>query len=220
MFTSQVSISIDTLLHLEHPMQYVGFDWAAYEQISEEIGEGSGLKLTYKEGSLTIMPTSELHEIVAGILHNFIALAGMALRKEIVSTGSATLRSKRRSLGVEPDLSYFVSKADIHQTKATVEDELGLAPDIVVEIDVHHRSDQKVDIYAEFGVSELWRYDGERLVIFRLQPDGSYLPIAESVEIPVLNADVLTTFLARGLKEKQFVVLSDFQDWLREKLGA
>lgn len=220
MFTSQVSISIETLLHLRHPMQYVGFDWPAYKRLSEEIGEGSGLKLTYKEGLLTIVPTSELHELIASILHNFITFAGMSLQKEIISTGSATLRSKRRNFGVEPDLSYFVSKADIHQTKATVEEEIDLAPDIVVEIDIHHKSDQKVEIYAEFGISEFWRYDGERLVISRLQPEGSYLAIPDSVEIPVLNAEGLSEFLARGQKEKQFVVLSDFQNWLGEKLGA
>jgi Uma2 family endonuclease len=122
-------------------MQYVGLDWPAYEKLSKEIGEGSGLKLTYKEGLLTIMPTSERHELIAGILQNLITFAGMALQKDIVSTGSATLRSKRRNFGVEPDLSYFVSKADIHQTKTTVEDEIDLAPDIVVEIDIDHQSD-------------------------------------------------------------------------------
>ncbi|MBK8147704.1 MAG: Uma2 family endonuclease [Acidobacteria bacterium] len=161
--------------------------------------------------------TARTHCEYSSQFHNFCRHVPA---KEIISTGSATLRSKRRNFGVEPDLSYFVSKADIHQTKATVEEEIDLAPDIVVEIDIHHKSDQKVEIYAEFGISEFWRYDGERLVISRLQPDGSYLAIPDSVEIPVLNAEVLSEFLARGQKEKQFVVLSDFQNWLGEKLGA
>ncbi len=220
MFTSQVSISIDALLRLQYPMQYVGLDWPAYEQLSEEIGEGSGLKLTFNEGTLTVMPTSELHELIAGLLHNFITFAGLALRKEVVPTGSATMRSKRRKFGVEPDLSYFVSKADIHQTRSMVDEELELAPDIVVEIDVHHRSDHKVGIYSDFGIAEFWQYDGERLIIRKLQADGTYHEIPESVEIPMLSAAILTEFIGRGQSEKQFVVLSDFQNWLRMRVGA
>jgi hypothetical protein len=57
-------------------------------------------------------------------------------------------------------------------------------------------------------------------VISRLQPDGRYLAVTESVEIPVLSAEVLTHFLARARTEKQLVVLSDFQNWLREKVGV
>jgi len=214
MITAEVTFSRDELVGAKYPMQYVGIDWDTYEDISEEIGESSPVHLTYNNGVLTIMPVTELHELLTSLLHDFIRLAGLALRINVISTGKATMRSERRKYGVEPDLSYFVSKADIHQPKDYVPNELELAPDIIGEIDVYHPSDDKFEIYSEFGVSEFWQYNGERLKIFRLQASGEYKEIERSEEIPVLTGAVLSEFLKRGQNEKQFAVLSDFQNWL------
>ena len=197
-------------------MEFVGIDWQTYEDISAELGASTSLHLTYNKGVLTIMPVTELHELLTSLLHNFITFAGMNLRINAIATGKATLRSKRRNYGVEPDLSFFVSKADIHQIKNYVPKEIELAPDIVGEIDVHHPSDDKFEIYAEFGVSEFWQYNGERLKIYKLQINGEYKEIERSAELPILTGAVLTEFLKRGQTEQQFTVLSDFQNWLQE----
>lgn len=215
MVTAEVTFTREALVSLKHPMQYVGIDWHTYEEISEEIGESSPIHLTYNNGVLTIMPVTELHELLTGLLHDFVRLAGLALRMNVIATGKATMRSERRNYGVEPDLSFFVSKADIHQTKDYVPKEIELAPDIVGEIDVHHPSDDKFEIYAEFGVSEFWQYNGKKLKIFKLQTNNEYKEIERSEELPILTSEVLTEFLKRGQTEQQFTVLSDFQDWLQ-----
>lgn len=216
MITAEITFSKKDLLGLKNPMTLFGVDWETYEEISEELGESTSLHLTYNKGSLTIMPVTEIHELLTSLLHNFITFAGLTLRINVVPTGKATLRSKRRNYGVEPDLSYFVSKADIHQIKNYVPKEIELAPDIVVEIDIHHPSDDKFDIYSEFGVSEFWQYDGEKLKIYQLQKTGEYIEIEKSVELTILTAGILTEFLRRGQTEKQFEVLSDFQTWLQQ----
>ena len=220
MITAEVTFSREKLLSLKHPMEYVGIDWQTYEDISEELGESTPLHLTYNKGVLTIMPVTELHELLTGVLHNFIIFAGMTLRINVISTGKATMRSKRRNYGVEPDLSFFVSKSDIHQIKDYVPKELELAPDIVGEIDVHHPSDDKFEIYAEFGVSEFWQYNGEKLKIYKLQANSEYKEIERSEELPILTSAVLTEFLRRGQTEQQFTVLSDFQNWLEAEARA
>jgi Uma2 family endonuclease len=216
MITAEVTFSRDELVSVKYPMQYVGIDWQTYEEISEEIGESSPVHLTYNNGVLTIMPITELHELLIALMERLIGIVSLTIQTEIIPTGKATLRSKRRNYGVEPDLSYFVSKADIHQTKDYVPKEIELAPDIVCEIDVHHPSDDKFEIYAEFGVSEFWQYDGEKLKIFKLQQTGEYKEIERSEELPILTGAVLSEFLKRGQTERQFAVLSDFQNWLRE----
>ena len=215
MVTTEVTFSRSELVRLRHPMELVGIDWTAYEEISDEIGESNPLHLTYNKGVLTIMPTTEIHELLTTFLHDFIRMAGMTLRLNVVPTGKATMRSERRGYGVEPDLSYFVSKSDVHQTKNYVPKELELAPDIVGEIDVYHPSDDKFEIYAEFGVSEFWQYTDEKLRIFKLQANGEYLEVERSEELPILTGAILTEYLKRGQNEAQFTVLSDFQDWLQ-----
>ena len=217
MITAEVTFSRDELVSVKYPMQYVGIDWETYEEISEEIGESSPVHLTYNQGVLTVMPVTELHEFLTSLLHNLITFAGIALRKNVVPTGKATMRSKRREFAVEPDLSFFISKADRHIIKSFVPNELELAPDIVCEIDVHHPSDDKFEIYAELGVSEFWQYDGLKLKIFKLRSGGEYQEIERSEELPILTSEILSLFLQRGMNKAQFTgVLSDFQNWLEE----
>ena len=216
MVTTEIKVSKQDLLNIKTPMTLIGLDWQAYEDISEELGDSSLLHLTFNKGFLTFMPVTELHELLTSLLHNFITFAGMVLRVNIVPTGKATIRSKRRSYGVEPDLSYFVSKSDIHQIKSYVPKEVEISPDIVCEIDVYHLSDDKFEIYSEFGVSEFWLFNGEVLKIFKLQDTGEYLEVKQSQELPILNADILSEFLHRGQTQPQFEVLSDFQNWLQE----
>lgn len=216
MVTAEITISRKDLIGLKHPMMFVGLDWETYLEISEEIGESTGLHLTFNKGNLTIMPVTELHELLTALLHNFITFTGMQLQINIVPTGKATMRSERKSYGVEPDLSFFISKADIHQIKNYVPNELEMPPDIVVEIDIHHPSDDKFEIYAEFGVSEFWQYNGEKLKIYKLQGDGEYREIEKSEELPILTSARLSEFLKRGQAEEQFKILADFQNWLQE----
>ena len=216
MITAEITFSRNELLALKYPMEFVGIDWQTYEDISAELGASRAIQLTYKKGFLTIMPITELHEFLTGFLHDLIRFAGLSLRINVIDTGKATIRSKRRNYGVEPDLSYFVSKADIHQIKNYVPNEIELAPDIVGEIDIYHPSDDKFEIYSEFGVSEFWQYNGEKLKIFKLQADGKYAEIERSEELPILTSEILTEFLKRGQTEQQFTVLSDFQNWLQE----
>lgn len=218
MVTAEITFSREQLLGLNHPIEWFGVDWQTYEDISEELGESTSLHLTYNKGVLTIVPVTELHEILIILLERFITLVSLATQKNVIPTGKATLRSKRRAYGVEPDLSYFVSKADIHQIKNYVPNELELAPDIVGEVDIHHPSDDKFEIYSEFGISEFWQYNGENLKIYKLQENGDYSEIKRSEELPILTSAILTEFLRRGQTEEQFTVLSDFQNWLQANI--
>jgi len=45
------------------------------------------------------------------------------------------------------------------------------APELVIEIDISHGSLDKLPVYAGLGVVEVWRYDGQRLRVYRLE-DG------------------------------------------------
>src|SRR6266705_2398447 len=104
MVTAEVIFPHETLVNLEYPMQYLGLDWETYVELSEDLGDSASLHLTFYEGDLTIVPVTELHEILIALLHNFITFAGLHLRTNLIPTGAATLRSKSRLIGVEPDL--------------------------------------------------------------------------------------------------------------------
>lgn len=216
MVTAEITITRDQLLGISQPMQYAGIDWPTYEAISEELGESGSVRLAYKKGILTAMPITELHESIIRLLERLIGIVSLVCQTDILPTGSATIRSERRQIGVEPDLSYFVKNADIHRVKDYVQNEIELPPDIVVEIDINHRSDDKFGIYAELGVPEFWLYDGKMLVIYLLRENGRYEAVDHGKQLPILTAQILTDFLNRGQSETkgQFELLRDFQQWL------
>lgn len=216
MVTAQVTITREQLLSITQPAQFIGIDWETYEAIADELGESRPVVLTFQKGILTLMPLSEIHELLKTILHDFVRFAGLSSGINIVATGSATLRSRTKSIGVEPDLSYYVTKAGSHRVSRFVGAEPTEVPDIVIEIDISHRSDDKFSIYAELGVPEFWLYNGEVLLMHSLAESGQYSRIGQSREVPILRDSVLTEFLNRAYREEeQVVLLREFQEWLQ-----
>ena len=107
MVTAEITVSKKDLIGLRFPMSLVGVDCETYEEISEELGESTSLHLTFNKGTLTFIPVTEIHELLTRLLHNFITFTGLYLKTNVIPTGKATLRSKRRLYGVEPDLSFL-----------------------------------------------------------------------------------------------------------------
>lgn len=219
MVTAEVSFSKEELignLTPQNPLRLFGVSWTDYEKIAEEFGESNPFHITFNKGILIIMPVTEIHELLISLIERFMTIVSLVERINIVPTGKATMQSKQRDIAAEPDASYFVANAAAHRIKNYVPKEIELAPDIVVEVDIHHPSGDKFEIYAEFGVPEFWQYDGERLKIFKLQETGEYAEIENSEQIPILTGAILTEFLKRGLDKDQFTVLSEFQNQLQE----
>lgn len=219
MATAQVTFTKEELLkdlQPQNPLVLYGVSWEDYEKISDEFGESNPFHITFNRGILTIMPVTEIHEMLISFIERFMAIVSLIQQINVVPTGKATMQSKRKALAVEPDASYFVKKAALHKVKNYVPKEIELAPDIVVEVDIYHPSDDKFEIYAEFGVDEFWLYDGKQLRIFKLQENAAeYKEIERSEQLPILTGAILTEFLQRGLNEEQFKVLTDFQSWLQ-----
>ncbi len=69
------------------------------------------------------------------------------------------------------------------------------APDVLLEVDISRSSMRKREMFAQFGVGELWRHDGERMTMAVLDA-GTYRPAPASRALPPLTADGLTELLA------------------------
>src|SRR5262249_30977694 len=67
---------------------------------------------------------------------------------------------------------------------------------LAAEIDISRPKVDRPSIYAELGVSEVWRFTGQAVVIEQLQADGSYAPVEASRFLPVSPAEVTGWLLA------------------------
>ena len=203
--------------HSESKILY-GVSWDDYIEFSKENLDKTELELTYNRGVLKVnMGQGFRHENLSRFLNSLITAVSLMLRIEIIPVGSMTLASSRIRKGADPDESYYIQNADSASFKRELfDDATDTPPDLVVEIDETHKSDEKFEIYAAFGIKEFWLYDAEVLRIFKLSETGEYLLSENSLALPILTAEVLSGFLGRSQRENQFKVLQDFQSWLEE----
>ena len=78
-------------------------------------------------------------------------------------------------------------------------------------------SKSKFDIYASFGVKEIWRYDGKCFQILDLQKDGEYREIKRSKSLPILTAKVLTDLLNQSGEKDQYEIMLGFEEWIGQQ---
>lgn len=203
-FVSQLPADTEIIFH--------NVSWEEYEELLDEVGEGSGLRISYDEGTLNVITLSHEHEKYTRFFEALITTIRLRLGINILSFGSATM--KRKPKGNEPDACFYVQTADRIGNQIEFDFAIDPPPDIAVEVDIHHNSQDKSSIYLAFGVPEIWRFDGNTLSIHLLERDG-YQEAEVSRALPMLTAEVLTRFLTRLRGEGDTKVLRAFDEWLQ-----
>lgn len=193
-----------------------GVSWEEYEELIEHLVEAAGLRVSFDQGTLTIMTLSPEHEKYVRFFESLITVIRLRLRLTILSFGSATMRKKKKKKGNEPDACFYVQTASVIGNRMHIDFAVDPPPDIVVEVDIHHDSLDKFSIYAALGAPEIWRYDGKRLTIYHLQQD-QYVSVEQSIALPVLSGSVLTDFLNRLSQEGESPALVAFDQWLESQ---
>lgn len=190
-----------------------GISWDDYQELLEVVGEASGLRITYDSGRLQIMTLSFKHEKYVRLIERLVGHLSMTRHLRVLFYGAATMKKEKARKGVEPDACFYVQNAGAVGKKDVIDLTTDPPPDIVVEIDLHHESFSKFPIYATIGVPEIWRYEGENLIIYQWTESG-YLAIEASQFLPLLTSSVLTGFLKRSPHEDQYDIMLAFESWL------
>ena len=190
-----------------------GVRWEEYEELLDQVGEASWLRISFDSGALTVTTLFPEHESYTRFLESLMTVIRLRLRINIRSFGSATMRKRIKSKGNEPDACFYVQTAAVLGNRMHIDFAVDPPPDIAVEIDVHHDSLSKFSIYVGLEVPEIWRYDGEQLTIFHLKEDR-YVAQEESLAFPMLTSALLTGFLARLREEGESPAILAFDEWL------
>jgi Uma2 family endonuclease len=192
-----------------------GISWNTYETLLKDLEQG-GVHLTYDRGSLELMSPSRDHERFKTLIGRIIELFTEELDIPMQSGGSTTWRKEDLERGLEPDECYYVQ----HEPQVCHKEELDLAvdppPDIAVEIEISYNILDKLAIYASLRIPEVWSYDGQRLRIRLLQPDGTYADSVRSLNLPRLTPSDVERFLATGRQMRETTWARAFRAWVRE----
>ncbi len=192
--------------------------WSTYEALLEDLGPHPGKRLNYDRGLLEIMTTSPKHEWIKRLIGRFIEIMTLELDIAIRSSSNATWKRKDLGRGFESDECYHIQNEIVVRGRDDIDIRRDPPPDLVVEIDISRSSLKRQNIYAAFGVPETWRFDGEKVLFYRLRENREQRETARSVAFPFLSPNDLNRFLAMRLSMSETRLMQTFRDWVRENL--
>jgi Uma2 family endonuclease len=156
----------------------------------------AGVRITFDRGEMEIMVVGSTHErlkkIVALLIECWLAETG----GEYLPSGGMTHLREDLEKGFEPDECYYVQNWAKVAGLRDIDFAKDPPPDLSVEIEVSRTVLNRLPIYAAFKIPEVWRYNGSRLTVLLLQPDGSYRESSVSRAMPNLPLTDLSRLLA------------------------
>ena len=194
-----------------------GVSWETYERLLADFQDSHAAHFTYDRGVLEIMVLSFEHEKINRLIHDIFTVIALEMNLEFVNAGSTTFKRIDLSRGSEPDTCFYVEHAEQVQDKDAIDLSVDPPPDLVIEIDITSPSLDKLPIYAQIGVPEIWRYDGGILTIFTLH-DGSYTASEESLSLAGVTSSQLSQFIADSHTMTHAALLRLVRDWARKRI--
>ncbi len=144
-----------------------GISWQTYETLRSELRDRR-LRLTYNRGTLEIMAPSQEHELGKEVLGRFVEALAEETNLPIYPLGSTTLQRPELS-GAEPDKCFYIRNIGLVRGKKRLDLTVDPGPDLVIEIDITSSSPNRLQVYADLGVAEVWIYNGDSLTVKQLQ---------------------------------------------------
>jgi len=190
--------------------------WTTYEHLLADLSNQSSTRLTYDRGMLEIMCPLPEHEEWNRTIALLVEVLAEEMRIDVRNFGSTTFRRADLARGFEPDSCFYIQhEADI-SGKSAIDLTVDPPPDLVIEVDITSGSLDKFPIYAQVGVPEVWRYDGQRLRISILTAER-YVEAETSLALPLLTGQRLSETLAQSKTMRRTALLRSFRTWVRQE---
>ena len=189
-------------------VQLHNISWETYQQLVEEQMGKRNVRLTYDNGDLEIMVVSYKHGNYSSYLELTVAAIADLFEIDFVPAGTTTFRGEKKKKGFEGDGSFYFKKAEIIRGKDEIDLSFDPPPELIIEVDITHGSLSKFPILAAIGVEEIWRFDGDRVIFYRLENEN-YQQVAESVCLPRVKSETVTEllFAAEEMKRSEWLKL-------------
>lgn len=181
---------------------YLNVNWRQLEQILAARGDAANVRITYVEGVLELMSPSFSHESIKKMLARLLEAYAEESGHTLNGAGSWTLRRKPRERAVEPDECYIVGP-----TKGRKE------PDLAIEVVWTPGGIDKLDVYRDLGVREVWIWQDGVVTAHVLRKAG-YRKAAKSSLFPAIDLSAIATL---ATAEDQTAAVRRFRAAVRAK---
>ena len=191
--------------------------WDGYLTLMKLL-ENRRVRSTYDRGNYEIASRSLLYERISNRLGRMIEAITEELDVPMVGVGATTFKSEVLDRGLEPDECYYFENANRLTDPHDIDLDRDPPPDLAIEVEVTRTVLDRLGVYAALGVPEVWRFDGERLIVLLLQADGAYAEHPTSACLPFLPLEDIARF-AREMDEPNDTRWArSFRDWVRRHL--
>jgi Uma2 family endonuclease len=179
-----------------------GVTWEQYSTlVNIYTDEYPSFHMTYLNGVLEIMTTSNEHERLKKIFARLLEMYFVERRIDLNGYGQTTFRQELAQRGLEPDECYCFG-------------ELKEVPDIAIEIVISSGGIDKLEVYQGLEIPEVWFWYAKKQQwkIYRLRKDFNELKyelISRSEFLPELDFDLLSQFANETNQTKAVIAYRD-----------
>jgi Uma2 family endonuclease len=190
--------------------------WDYYTRTLEELGPSRGFRITFDQGRMEIVRTSNLHERIKTIIARLLEMYAAEADISIVGDGTLTLRREVLNRGLEPDECYYVQTPAPPATEGEFDLSANPPPDLAIEVEISRGSISKMPIYGFLKVREVWRYKAGRVVPMHLTSSGEYRIAKASLASPDLDMVQFNKFLKQAVDETVHDAIKALRKWVRQ----
>lgn len=193
--------------------------WQQFEDLLGILGDRRSARLAYDQGTLEIMTPLPEHEYYKEHLGDVIKAIAECLDLDFACYGSSTWKREKMATGVEPDNCFYFQHEPLIRGQLQFDLEQDPPPDLVLEVDLTHKSLPRFPLYARLGIPEIWCYDAGSLKIYQLH-QGVYQETARSGIFPALAITELPQLMEsyRLLGRRRF--RHAIREWIESQILA
>jgi Uma2 family endonuclease len=195
-----------------------GEPWETYIRMLRVFDERRRLRITFDRGTLELMTLSPRHEHYKSFLGRMVTTLTEEAGLPVASYGSLTLKRRGKQRGLEPDECFWIANADRVRAMRTFDLRRDPPPDLVIEVDMSRSSVDRMEIYADLNVPEVWRFDGRTLTIYILTENTRYRVASSSGVFPFVQPSDLHRQLRQLSRKDENVIIAEFRSWIRRRL--
>ncbi len=210
-----VEIEVAKTAGAEQRLLLYDVSWETYKQLLRAFEERPSVILTYYHGALEIMTVSFEHEKWKKIIGSLVELIAGEMEIDFVSSAQTTFQLEYKAGGFEGDDSFYFSYLEQLRQMDEIDLSKDPAPDLVIEVDISKPSINKLPLFADLGVNEVWRYHQGAVKIYRLA-NGGFVEEESSAFLPGVTAKAVTELIAESQSPPAYVWQRRVREYARQ----
>lgn len=191
--------------------------WEMYEKLLEIFAEHPKLRMIYYKGTLELMTPLSDHERYSWTLGRLVVVLSEEVGLEIIGLKSTTWRSKPKAVGKEADECFYIQNEALVREKLKIDLTVDPPPDLAIEIDQSHSSIDKMNVYIELKVPEVWRWQNGKLTV-NILTDAGYVDSETSLAFGSFPVKEFARFMQPEAQKGENARMREFREWVRSQL--